>query len=296
MSKSIFLATLVLCIFFNANSNAQNIAGTVLESLQMNSRLLNRPVKYSVYLPADYNSSNRRYPVVYLLHGYTDDETSWIQLGEAHLICDKAIAAGRIPPAIVIMPDAGATWYVNDYLQKNRYEDVFVQELIPFIDSTYRTRKQREYRAICGLSMGGHGALLFSMRYPSLFSACAAFSSAILSNEAMENLPDSFYNKIYAPLYGGMLKGKARITASWLKNSTLELARTLPVDSLKKVRWYFDCGDNDFLYEGNSLMHITLRKREIPHQFHMRTGTHEWIYWRTGLEPALAFLGESFNN
>lgn len=132
----------------------------LLESIRMNSSLLNRTVKYSIYLPPDYYTSNRRYPVVYLLHGYGDDETGWVQFGEANQIVDEQISKGNLPPMIIVMPDAGATWYVNDYQNKVRYEDMFVQEFIPHIDSTYRTRPKREFRGISGLSMGGHGALV----------------------------------------------------------------------------------------------------------------------------------------
>ncbi|ULQ52732.1 alpha/beta hydrolase [Flavihumibacter fluvii] len=269
--------------------------GTTKESQSMKSNILGQEVKYSIYLPADYEAGTRKYPVVYLLHGYTDDETSWIQFGEANSIAGKAIANGTIPPMIIVMPDAGVTWYVNDYLNKKRYEDMFINELIPFIDSTYRTRPKKEFRGISGLSMGGHGALLYAMHHPDLFTACAAFSSAIFSDEYLANMPDKDYNRTFAELFSGNVTGKARLTDTWHKNSTLELAKTLPEETLKKVRWYFDCGDQDFLYEGNALMHITLRKRKIQHEFRMRAGTHQWSYWRDGLIPALQFIGQSFN-
>lgn len=269
--------------------------GTTKESLVLNSRILSHPVKFSLYLPADYDKNERRYPVVYLLHGYSDDETAWIQFGETNGQADKAIASGEIPPMIIVMPDAKITWYMNDYKGKEKYEDMFIQELIPYIDSVYRTRRQREFRGVAGLSMGGHGALLYAMHYPSIFGACAAFSSGLLTDEAIMAMPDQNYNSTFTELFGSKLTGKARITEHWHKNSPLELAKTLPADSLKKVRWYMDCGDKDFLFEGNAMIHVALRKRNIQHEFRMREGAHEWIYWRTGLIPALSFIGKSFN-
>src|SRR5512135_2093624 len=150
-------------------------AGQVLEGLKLSSAILGRDVHYAVYLPPDYGTSTRRYPVVYLLHGYTDDESGWIQYGEVNLAADRAIADRTIPPMIIFMPDGGVTFYINDFEGKVRYEDMFVQELIPYFDATYRTRPKPEFRGISGLSMGGWGALTLAMRHTDLFAACAAF-------------------------------------------------------------------------------------------------------------------------
>lgn len=261
----------------------------------MKSTILGREVKYTLYLPADYETSQRRYPVLYLLHGYSDDETAWIQFGEANRVADKAIGSGEAPPMIIVMPDAGVTWYVNDYKGKNKYEDMFVKELIPYIDATYRTRTKKEFRAVSGLSMGGHGALVLAMHNPDLFASCAAFSSGIFSDEALVNMPEGTYNTLLNEIFSGHVTGQARLTETWKKNSPLVLAKTLPEETLKKVRWYFDCGDDDFLYDGNALIHIALRDRNIPHEFRMRDGGHEWSYWRTGLPAVLKFIGEDFN-
>lgn len=275
---------------------AQSIVrGKVVESIKLRSKILGQEVNYCIYLPSDYEASYRRYPVVYLLHGYTDDETGWIQFGEANLIADKAIAAQEAPPMIIVMPDAGVTWYVNDYKDKKKYEDMFVNELIPHIDATYRTRAKREYRGVAGLSMGGYGSLLYAMHHPDLFGSCAAFSSAIYTDSTMRTMPIDRYNTVFADLYSGPVTGKERLTSTWNKNSVLNLARTLPEEALKKVSWYIDCGDDDFLYEGNMLLHITLRNRAIPHEFRVRDGAHEWKYWRTGLPEALKFIGQTFH-
>lgn len=291
MKKTILFFSLLVFLGVS-NSNAQQ---RVIESLSMPSNILSHPVKYSIYLPPDYYTAAKRYPVVYLLHGYSDNETAWLQFGETDRQADKAILDGTIPPMIIVMPDAGITWYMNDYQGKERYEDMFIKEFIPYIDAQYHTRPTREFRALSGLSMGGHGSLLLAMHNPSSFAACAAFSSGIISDDAVVAMPDDQYNSIFTNLFGAKPKGKARVTEHWQKNNTLDLAKTLPVDSLKKVRWYFDCGDQDFLYEGNALMHIALRNRNIPHEFRMRAGAHEWTYWRTGLIPALQFIGTSFN-
>lgn len=267
----------------------------LLESMMLNSSLLNRAVKYSIYLPPDYYISTRRYPVVYLLHGYGDNETSWVQFGEADRLIDAGIRSGELPPMIVVMPDAGATWYVNDYQTKVRYEDMFVQELIPHIDSTFRTRPQREFRGVSGLSMGGFGSLTLAMHHPDLFSSCAALSAAVRTDESFKAIPDERYNNVFAPVFSGPVKGDERLTITWKRNSPINLAQSAPEGDLSKVRWYLDCGDDDALSMGNARLHLALLDRKIPHEYRVRDGGHTWTYWRTGLPEALKFIAMTFH-
>ena len=166
------------------------------------SAVLGRDVAYAVYLPPDYATSTRRYPVVYLLHGYTDNESGWIQFGEVNLAADRAIAEREIPPMIIVMPDGGVSWYINDLAGKVRYEDMFVKELIPHIDAMYRTRASREFRGIAGLSMGGWGTLVQSFRHPELFAACAAFSAAVWPDEEILGMKQDPWDKVVGPVLG----------------------------------------------------------------------------------------------
>ena len=265
----------------------------LLESLRLNSSLLNRAVKYSVYLPPDYYVTNRRYPVVYLLHGYSDDETGWVQFGEADRIADAGIESGEIPPMIIVMPDAEVTWYMNDYQAKTRYEDMFMQEFIPHIDSTLRTRTNRAYRAVSGLSMGGHGSLLYAMHRPDLFGNCAALSAAVFTDESITGMDTTNYNRRFAFLLGPGV-GQERLTNHWKRNSPLTLAKSAPEGDLKRVRWWLDCGDDDFLTNANALLHIAFNDRKVPHEYRVRDGAHTWSYWRTGLPDALKFIGVGF--
>jgi enterochelin esterase-like enzyme len=268
----------------------------LLESMVMNSSLMNQVVKFSIYLPPDYYVSNRRYPVVYLLHGLGDKETGRVQFGEADRIADEGIKSGELPPMIIVMPNAWATFYVNDYQNKVRYEDMFVQELIPHIDSMFRTRTEREYRAISGLSMGGFGSLTLAMHHPELFSACAALSAAVRTDETFASVPDERYNTVYAPIFSGPVKGQDRLTLTWKRNSPITLAKSAPESDLTKVRWYLDCGDDDALTVGNAMLHIALLERKIPHEYRARDGAHTWSYWRSGLPDALKFIGTSFHH
>jgi enterochelin esterase-like enzyme len=269
--------------------------GQVLEGLHLTSAVLGRDVSYAVYLPPDYVISTRRYPVVYLLHGYTDDESGWIQYGEINMAADRAIADREIPPMIIVMPNGGVTWYINDAANKVRFEDMFVQEFIPHVDATYRTRPEREFRGVAGLSMGGWGTLVYALRHPDLFSACAAFSAGIWPDEEFVTMKQESWDKILGPVFGTGLVGKSRLTPHFRQYNPLDLVKNMPEDALKKVRYYIDCGDDDFLTKGNCALHLLLVDRKIPHEFRVRDGAHMWSYWRAGIVEGLKFIGQSFH-
>jgi len=292
---ALLIAVALSSLAFPKQQQADSVhQGKVTESLSFTSKILDREVRYSIYLPPDYDISARRYPVVYLLHGATDDETTWIRFGEVNSAADRAIASRQIPPMIIVMPDAELTWYINDYQNKVRYEDMFISEFIPIIDKTYRTQAQKRYRGISGLSMGGYGSMTLAMRHPDLFTACAAFSVGAWTDEEIMAMSDERYEKYYAKLYGPQLTGRARISDHYKKYSPIHQAETLPEKTLKDTHWYIDCGDDDFLYKGNAALHIILRDRNIPHEYRVRDGAHNWTYWRTGIVDGLKFIGEDF--
>jgi enterochelin esterase-like enzyme len=293
MKTKLLIFSLFISISFTAFTQVAPM-GQVLEGLSMQSPILGHAVNYAVYLPPDYKEGTRLYPVVYLLHGYTDNESGWIQFGEVNLTADKAIAAREIPPMIIVMPDAKATWYMNNADGSEKYEDMFIQELIPYIDNNYRTRASKEFRGIAGLSMGGFGSLLFSMKHPDKFVACAAYSSAVWTDEEIKAKPSGNRDGLFEKLFG-LTSDKSLLTAHYRANSILDLAQTLPKEQLEKVRFYIDCGDDDFLYKGNSALHVLLRDKQIKHEYRTRDGGHSWVYWRTGISDGLKFIGESFH-
>jgi len=292
--KSLKIKILLLLLFpFSFQLTAYCQQGRVIESQTMESELLKGQVKYSVYLPLDYDKSKRFYPVLYLLHGYSGNETVWIQFGEVDRMAGHAIKKGEITPFIIIMPDGKTNWYSNDYQGLEPYEDMFIREFIPFIEKQYRIRSKKEFRAIAGNSMGGYGALKFAMKYNHLFSACVAFSSGIFTDVEIVNMPDSIYG-ILDGIYGKNLKGNERINENWKNNSPLYLVKTITGDKLRSVRFYIDCGDDDFLYRGNSELHKLMRDLKIPHEYRVRDGSHNWQYWREGLPVGLSFINKSF--
>ncbi len=284
--KKIFVFNIFFFIFSWIVSGQ---SGKVFDDLSMNSSILNGERKFAVYLPPDYDISQRSYPVLYLLHGSGDDQSGWIQFGEVQLIADKAIKSGKATPMVIVMPDAntGRRGYFNDIKGEWLYEDFFFKEFIPYIEKTYRIRKEKRYRAISGLSMGGGGTFMYSLHHPELFS-CACPLSAFIGDLTLDDFKKKNKNNL------------TKLSESVIKNyyehhNALYLIRNMPVDDLKTIRWFIDCGDDDFLYEGNSLIHIEMRKRGIPHEFRIRDGSHNWSYWRESLPVVLEFVSGSFH-
>ncbi|WP_338357795.1 alpha/beta hydrolase [Yeosuana marina] len=268
-------------------------SSVIKESQTMESSVLNQEVRYSVYLPAGYEVSSRKYPVLYLLHGFGDDETRWIQRGNVQAITDQAIENGSAVPMIIVMPDAQKSWYLNSEVEEFRYEDFFIQEFIPFIEEKYDCRTAREHRAISGVSMGGHGAIMFAAKYPDLFSSAAPLSAAIWTESRLAELGqktwDSFFEKVTESK-----KSDKRINKFTMENFGFFLMESTPVDKLKSIRWYIDCGDNDSFIFGNMSLHELMKDKHIPHEFRVRGGGHNWSYWRNSLPYVLQFVSDGF--
>ncbi|MBW6501565.1 MAG: esterase family protein [Bacteroidales bacterium] len=264
--------------------------GKVMDNLSMQSKTLKMERKYAVYLPPDYETSTRSYPVLYLLHGAGDDQTGWVQFGEVLHIADKAISSGAATPMIIVMPDAntGRRGYVNDIKGEWLYEDFFFQELMPFVEKTYRIRGEKRYRAVAGLSMGGEGTFIYALHRPDLFSSACPLSAAT-GPASLEELSK------YRLWQAAETATDSEKEAYFRKYSVLSLIENMPDNQKRAVRWYIDCGDDDFLFEGNSLVHIAMRKKEIPHEFRIRDGGHTWSYWRTALPTVLEFISMSFH-
>ena len=275
------------CILLKFEAMAQQ--SQVFDNLTLPSKILGTERKYAVYLPAGYENSQRHYPVLYLLHGGGDDQTGWVQFGEVQAIADKAFADLKATQMIIIMPDAntGKRGYFNDVNGDFNYEDFFFQELMPFVEKKYRIKSEKKYRAVAGLSMGGGGSYFYAMHHPELFSSACPLSAAV-RNESI----DEFRARLKTQNI--IIKDETKLQAYYERHSALVQLDKNKIEDLKSVKWYFDCGDDDFLFEGNSLVHIAFRKKEIPHEFRIRDGAHNWTYWRTSLPDVLSFVSDTF--
>ncbi len=264
--------------------------GKVFDKVSHSSTILKGDRNFAIYLPPDYETSQRSYPVLYLLHGAGDDQTGWVQFGEVLHITDKAIKEGKATPMIIVMPDAftNRMGYFNDVRGDWDYEDYFFKELMPHVETTYRIKRQKRYRAVAGLSMGGGGSFMYALRHPELFSSACPLSAYVgpKSVDEVKRMAKQYYN----------YEASSAEARKYLSNySALALIESKTKKEIESVKWYIDCGDDDFLYEGNSLVHIALRKKEVPHEFRIRDGGHSWTYWRTALPKVLEFVSNTFH-
>lgn len=281
--------TFTLITFLIASVSIFSQHGKVFDNLVLTSKILKSERKFAIYLPPDYESSQRSYPVLYLLHGMGDDQTGWVQFGEVLRITDQAIKSGKATPMIIVMPDAntGQVGYFNSIKGDWRYEDFFFEELMPFVEKNYRIKGEKRYRAVAGLSMGGGGSFMYALHHPELFSSACPLS-AYVGPLTIDEFKSRF-------LKNANEFSEKQIEEYFNQHNAISLVNQIPDDQIKAVRWFIDCGDDDFLFEGNSLVHIAMRKKKIPHEYRVRDGAHNWTYWRASLPIVLEFVSDAFH-
>ena len=279
----------IISVLLVLTTNIITAQSKVFDNLKMESKILKMERKFAVYLPPDYETSSRSYPVLYLLHGLGDDQTGWIQYGEVKKIADNSIKNGDATPMIIVMPDAntGRVGYFNIPSQRWMYEDFFFEELMPYVESKYRIKSGKRFRAISGLSMGGGGTLTYALHRPDLFSAAAPLSAGTGSTDVEESLERI---KRY-----GIEFTREEMKNLLENNHPLNLIKKMKLSDINSIRWYIDCGDDDYLFEDNSLLHIAFSKKGIKHEYRVRDGAHNWTYWRESLPLVLEFVSEGFH-
>ena len=265
--------------------------GTVYDSEILKSEILNEERKYAIYLPPDYDSSRRSYPVLYLLHpagprGTLPNQQAWINYGMLKSFMDQGIKNGEIAPMIVVTPDAnyGANRvsYFNDPESQFNFEDFFFNEFIPYIEKTYHCRTESASRAIAGASMGGGAAFFYTLHHPDLFSVSCPLSAAIRGYEK------DYLTKRYPGISEDQL-------IEWYKPyNVFELFKNMAGTIKPAVAWYIACGDDDALSANNVSLHAELKELGIPHEFRIEDGKHDWKFWRAVLPDVLRFVSSVF--
>jgi enterochelin esterase family protein len=215
---------------------------------------------YFVYTPPDYDSSNTKYPVLYLLHGFSDDASGWTSVGKAHFILDNLIAAGKVKPMLIVMtlgygapeivsPDFGG-FRDPDLRQRNftRFRDALITEVIPQVEKNYRVMPDRNSRAIAGLSMGGAESLLTGLNNLDKFAYIGAFSSGGFTEEYEKQFP------------GLDAKANDKIRLLWIA-----------------------CGTDDNLIGANRKFRAWLKDKDVKHADVETPGAHTWMVWRRNL-------------
>jgi enterochelin esterase family protein len=211
-----------------------------------------------VYTPPQYSTLTDELPVVFLLHGYGDDETAWTEVGRASMILDNLIHQQRIPPVVLVMPNGHPTRLdiqrdFDQYASENisNMEKDLLQDLLPFLDRRYRISKKPQHRALAGLSMGGGQAIALGLKHLDQFSRIGSFSASA---------PHGNFENIDL-----QMKMNAKDFESC--NSVLNL-------------FWIGCGKDDFLLDRNKHFVKWLRSRKIKHSFQLTDGGHDWTVWR----------------
>jgi enterochelin esterase-like enzyme len=289
-------AFFILCLLtvFSVSSVAQNLR--VRESISMQSRILNQEVRFSVYLPENYFGSGDHFPVVYLLHGLGDDESSWLEYGRIAQYADLSVSSGEVVPMIFVMPQGFRTYYVNDYQGSFLYEDMFVNELVPHIDSLFRTIPQKQSRATLGYSMGGFGAIMLHLKHPDVFGTAVPLSMSVRTDEQYMTEEASGWEEQWGRLFGAPgLTGADRITEYYKNNSPYHVLPALSKNELKKLNIYMVNGDEEqTLCRSNEELHILLHRLDIPHEYRVIDGGHSFKVWWAALPNSLRFISDAF--
>ena len=292
--KKLILIILAFIGFAGQNMAQENLR--IMESLTMHSRILDQDIKYSVILPENYYNEKSAYPVVYMLHGLDDDETAWLEFGRVSQYYDAEIKNGTVVPMIFVMPQGFRTYYVNDYQGTFRYQDMFTEELVPFIDSVYRTVPDSRHRGLTGYSMGGFGALILHLQHPDLFGSTVPLSISIRTDEQYMTEYAPEWDVQWGRLFGAVgIEGPGRITEYYKQKNPFYIIPKVPSSDYGKYRIYIDNGDKEqTLCRSNEELHILMRNTGFPHEFRVREGGHSFSYWCSALPNALHFLSDAF--
>jgi len=288
---SIFLLT--IAIFAAGSRPLQAADPGRAECRSLPSKILEHAVAYCVILPRGYDSDKTtQYPVLYFLHGLGGNEQTLLNSGGMNEIEDLR-AANKITEFLVAAPNAGRSFYINSRDNRVRYEDFFIKEFIPYIESHYRIRAARKDRGITGVSMGGYGALRFGLKYPELFGSVSAHSAALIDKLPKFNGPQEQTDRI-AKVLGGSF-GDPVDANFWERESPFTIVRTTPKPSGLPI--YFDCGtDDEFGFNlGAQQFHDLLKAHGIPHEFHLYPGGHDLDYFSKHLPASLEFHSNAFS-
>lgn len=247
-----------------------------ITDITVDSRCITSPAKVTVVLPEGYDSlAADPYPVVYLLNGHGGNNRSWSTVTRLDSLATEF-------DMIFVCPDGRNSWYWDSPVDSSmQMESYIVGELVPYIDSHYRTRADRTGRAITGLSMGGHGALWIGVRHSDMFANVGSTSGGvdIVPFPKRWNMADHL---------GSYAANKDR----WRRHSVMAAVDTLSANRLNII---FDCGKSDFFFKVNNTLDSLLTARGIQHTYLTSPGAHTPQYWARSILPQLEFFHRQFS-
>ena len=294
MQRCLRITLLFAAFIFSFPVHAQSR----IDCAAMNSRILKHPVNYCVYLPAGYDAGAGKhpaqtYPVLYFLHGLGDNERTLFNSGGWTLL-DDLRQQHKIGEFLIVVPEGGQTFYINSADGRVRYNDFFLREFIPLIESKYGIDKNKNHRAITGISMGGYGALGFAFSHPEMFSAVSAQSAAVITDspEQLDTAARSGapMGKVLAAVFGNPIA-----VQHWKSNSPFELAKRNQA-AMRELAIYFNCGrDDDYGFEkGAAALHQQLQRENVKHEYHLYPGGHSFSYFMAHFPEVMEFHSRAF--
>ena len=235
---------------------------------------MQKDVPVTVITPDSYDAS-LRYPVVYILHGYSDNPQKWAAGGVVGNLVDQY-------NVLAVLPDGGfSSWYFDSpVMSEYKYETFISKEPIEYIDNNYSTVQDRKGRAITGNSMGGHGAMYNAIRHQEVYGSVGCLSGGV----DIRPFPNDWH-------ISQRLGTQEEYPERWAENTIINMTHLLKPGALNIA---IDCGTEDFFFEVNCNLHEKLLAEGIPHEFTTRPGVHNWVYWMNAIKYQFLFFSDRF--
>lgn len=254
----------------------QKVNAAIVDTVDTYSSSMKKTIKAVVITPDNYATA-QALPVVYLLNGFSGNYRSWI-VGAKGI--ETAVDLYQI---IIVCPDGNNSWYWDSPVDPNyKYETYVSSELVNWVDSKYKTIKDKKGRGITGLSMGGHGGLYLAIKHPDVFGAGGSMSGGV----DIRPFPNNWDMSLRLGKYD-------EHPDNWEKYTVINLLHLIKPNSLALI---IDCGTEDFFYKVNENLHQQMLYRNIAHDYITRPGAHNWNYWVNAVQYQLLFMSNFFKS
>jgi S-formylglutathione hydrolase FrmB len=272
--------------YLNPKQKREKMAKVISDSLH--SRLIQRALPFRVILPAGYELSGKRFPVLYLLHGLFGNCDNWLELTDI-------LSYVESHDLIVVAPDCGDSWYTDSETVGNeKFESYLIGELIPRVESQFRVITKRKGRAIAGISMGGYGAFKFALKRPNSFIFAASCSGAFDAPRMAEKTCGGDWPEFEKSISRVFGKEGSRTR---IENDLERIVSGIPDEQVKDLPYfYLDCGNKDEFVKANRDMAQVLKNRNFHFDYREHSGGHDWNYWNKRLEYILEVAEKAFEN
>ena len=272
---TLFFLVLLLTISVSAQRDPP------VAQFELKSALLGRPINYRILYPVEYQRAGKqekRFPVLYLLHGLTGQSSNWIDRTRVALYATHS-------DLVIVMVEGGNGWYTDSAtVPTDKYESYILRELIPDVEKRFRVSQERAGRAVAGLSMGGYGAVKFGLKYPEMFALVASMSGALEVASWTEKeltAPGATRDSVMQTF--GPVNSPTRGA-----NDIFKLVREVSFERMASLPYfYLDCGTEDFLFKNSRDFAGLLVERKIPHEYRQLPGSHNWQYWDRQIKEIL---------